>query len=215
MFRKPVRLLVLSFVVVVLSLPSIVQAHGEIIEGDYELTIGFRNEPAYEGEPNGLELRVVRHAEETETDEHAEEEGEEHTEESVAHESTEVPVSGLEETLQVEIIHGSSRRELELRPVFGEEGVYTADVLPVAEGDYTWRIWGDIEGTSVDVELTSGPDTFSPIRSKDEVAFPAAEPTGSDLAQQMRTTQLIGIAGVVLGLIGTVLGVMGLRRRGN
>src|SRR5688500_410300 len=129
------RLFILFVLIALLALPIVAQAHGHIEVGEYALVIGFRTEPALAGEPNGLDLRVSHH----ETDE---------------------PITGLEETLNVEIIHGSATRELELRPRFGEDGAYTADVLPTEPGDYTWHIWGEIEDTPVDIEMTSGPDTF-------------------------------------------------------
>ena len=168
-------------------------AHGSTDVGNYELVIGFHNEPAYQGEANGLDLFVTNI-------------------------ETEEAVNGLEETLSVEIIYGSSNRELELRTQFGQEGAYTADILPTEAGDYTWHIWGDIEGTPVDVSMTSSPDTFSSVEPKSGVSFPNPEPASADLAaqaeaaaQSAQTALIVGIVGVVLGLAGSVLGFMGFR----
>jgi hypothetical protein len=118
----------------------------------------------------------------------------------------------------VEIIYGSSNRELELRTQFGQEGAYTADILPTEVGDYTWHIWGDIEGTPVDVSMTSSPDTFSAVEPKSDVSFPNEEPASADLAaqaeaaaQSAQTTLIVAIVGIVLGLVGSVLGFMGFR----
>jgi hypothetical protein len=174
---------------------SIALAHGHTTVGDYELVIGFRNEPAYQGEPNGLDLSVTN----TKTGE---------------------KVNDLADTLKAEIIFGSTKKELEIHAQWGEDGAYTADVLPTQAGDYTWHIWGDIEGTPVDVSMTSSPDTFSAIRAKSEVAFPAAEATAAELqaqaaaAQQAAQTALIvGALGAVLGVAGIVVGLLGLRAR--
>ncbi len=168
-------------------------AHGRTEVGPYQLIIGFHNEPAYQGEPNGLDLFVTN----TETGER---------------------VSGLEETLNVEIIYGSSTRALDMRAQFGEEGAYTADVLPTETGDYTWHIWGDIEGTTVDVSMTSSPDTFGSVEPKSDVSFPNPEPASADLlaqansaAQSARTALMVGLVGAVLGLAGLLVGFMGLR----
>src|SRR5689334_11337195 len=90
-------------------------AHGHIEVGDYELSIGFKVEPAFAGQPNGLELNVVK-------------------------EDTKEPVSGLEDTLKVEIVRGTHKQELPLRAAWGEEGAYTTDVIPAEVGDYTWHI---------------------------------------------------------------------------
>lgn len=196
MSRKSVLMIPVGLVTALLFLSLVVtpaQAHGRTEAGDYQLVIGFHNEPAYQSEPNGLDLFVTDAA-------------------------TGEPVNGLEETLNAEIIFGASTRELELRAQFGQDGAYTADVLPTEVGDYTWRIWGDIEGMPVDVSMTSGPDTFGSVESKSVVSFPDSEPSASELAAQAaaaaqtaRTALIVGAAGVTLGLAGLVAGWMGMR----
>ena len=138
-------------------------AHGHTEVGEYELVIGFHVEPALQGEPNGLDLFVTN----LETDER---------------------VNGLEETLRAEIIFGSATQELELRAQFGQDGAYTADVLPTEAGDYTWHIWGDIEGTPVDVSMTSSPDTFSSVEPKSDISFPGTEPSSAGLSAEFKPT---------------------------
>lgn len=166
------------------------RAHGSTQAGDYLLVIGFHNEPAYQGEPNGLDLFVTN----TRTDER---------------------VNGLEETLRVEIIHGAAQQELPLEAQFGQDGAYTAHVLPTEAGDYTWHIWGEIEGTPVDVSMTSSPDTFGGVEPKSVIAFPNAEPALHDLQGQARLALTLGILGAVLGLTGIVAGFAALRRAGR
>jgi hypothetical protein len=158
-----------------------VKAHGHTEVGDYELVIGFHNEPAYQGEPNGLDLFVTNL-------------------------TTEERVNGLEETLQVEITYGASTRELEIEPQFVEEGAYTAYVVPTEAGDYTWHIFGDIEGTAVDVSMTSSPDTFSSVEPISSVAFPATAADGSGGTQ---TALIVAVLGAVLGLVGLIFGILG------
>jgi hypothetical protein len=174
-------------------------AHGQTQVGDYELEIGFHNEPAYQGEPNGLDLFVTN----TQTGE---------------------KVNGLEETLQAEIIYGSSKKEVTIEPQDELDGAYTAFVLPTATGDYTWHIWGTIEDTPVDVSMTSSPDTFGSVEPKAALAFPAAEPSAAELqaqataaAQMARMALVAGLVGVVLGAGGLIVGFLGLRtaRTGN
>jgi hypothetical protein len=174
---------------------SVALAHGHTTVGDYELVIGFRNEPAYQGEPNGLDLTVTN----TKTGE---------------------KVNDLADSLKVELIFGSSKKELEIRPQWGRDGAYTADVLPTEAGDYTWHIWGDIKGTPLDVTMTSSPDTFSAVAPKSTVAFPAVEATPAELQAQVAAAQqsaqtalVVGGLGALLGLVGVAVGVMGLRAR--
>ncbi len=197
MYRS-LRRLALSLLLAALLIPftaSVALAHGHTTVGDYELVIGFHSEPAYQGEPNGLDLSVTN----TKTGE---------------------KVNDLADTLKVEIISGSAKKELELRAQWGQDGAYTADVLPTKDGDYTWHIWGDIKGTPVDVSMTSSPDTFSAVEAKATVAFPAAEATPAELqaqataaTQAAQTALIVGIISAVLGIVGIIVGVVGLRAR--
>jgi hypothetical protein len=189
------RLLTLLVLMVTLlfTIHSIALAHGSTQVENYELVIGFHNEPAFQGEPNGLDLFVTN----ADTDER---------------------VNGLEETLEVEIIFGSSQKALAIRSQFGQDGAYTADVLPTESGDYTWHIFGTIEGTPVDVSMTSSPDTFGAVRPKSEVAFPSDEPATAQIlaetvsvAASARTASIIAAAGVLLGAIGILIGFIALR----
>lgn len=160
-------------------------AHGRTNVGDYELVIGFRSEPALQGESNGLDLFVT----DTRTGE---------------------SVNGLENTLRAEIIYGSARKELSLRPRFGQDGAYTADMLPTEAGDYTWHIFGMIGDTPVDVSMTSGPETFSPVDPKSTIAFPSSEPSTVEiLANSNMVAQTARIALITAG-IGVFIGIMAL-----
>lgn len=174
---------------------SVALAHGHTTVGDYTLVIGFHNEPAYQGEPNGLDLFVTNT-------------------------STKENINGLADTLKVELIFGSAKKALEIQPQWGRDGAYTAYVLPTEKGDYTWHITGDIKGTPVDVSMTSSPDTFGSVEAKSEVAFPAAEATPAELqaqaaaaAQAAQIALLVGTLGAVLGVAGIIVGLLGLRAR--
>jgi hypothetical protein len=174
-----------------LAFYQVATAHGHTEVGDYELVIGFHNEPAYQGEPNGLDLFVTNS-------------------------KTGEMVNGLEETLRVEILYGSSKKELQIEPQYGQDGAYTAYVIPTETGDYTWHIFGKIEETPVDVSMTSSPDTFSPVEPKTAVSFPNAEISSGELVAQATSTAstaqtalIVGGIGVVLGLLGLVFGLLG------
>jgi hypothetical protein len=193
LFRLPAALLIA--LMMVLFTAGTAGAHGHEHVGEYEVVIGFRTEPAVQGEPNGLDLRVMVH-------------------------ETEEPVSGLEETLKAEISFGGATMPLTLRPRFGQEGSYTADILPTEAGDYTFRIYGDIKGTPVDLSMTSSPDTFSSVATKASIAFPAPEATPAELAaaaaaaqQQAQTALIVGGVGALLGLAGLGVAFAALRGR--
>jgi hypothetical protein len=206
------RLVALSVLFLAFLAPqfaNVALAHGHVEVGDYEIVIGFHNEPAFQSEVNGVEFFVTNT-------------------------TTEEPVNGLEETLKLEIVYGASKRELPVKAQWGQEGAYIGYVIPVEAGDYTVHIWGDIEGTPVDVEMTSSPDTFSAVGAKSEIAFPQADPTAGELeaqvdsavqaaqtasqaaqsaAQSAQTALIVGIVGAVLGVVGIVVGMMGIRAK--
>src|SRR5687768_6947704 len=93
-----------------------VLAHVEIDVGDgqYVMEVGFRDEPAYLGQPNALALRV----------------------EQYATGGTE-PVNDLAATLSAEVSKDGRAMSLPLVPV--GEGAYEAAFVPTAAGDYTFR----------------------------------------------------------------------------
>lgn len=183
---KSWRILLLAFALLLIASPTLsVRAHGHVQVGDYELVIGFRSEPAYQGEPNGLDLRVT-------------------------HIASGERITGLESTLRAEIIYGGRVKELPLQPRFGEEGAYTADFLPTEAGDYTWHIFGTIAETPVDVSLTSGPETFSSIEPKSVVSFPGAEPSGSELLESSAAATRMAQIALLVGGLGLLLGLVAL-----
>jgi hypothetical protein len=190
---------------------TLAHEHRTVLE-NYEFVVGWLNEPAIAYEPNGLDFRVTffpngvpEEGEQAEGEGQPEEEGQ--------------PMEGLEETLQAEIIAGggAATRELTLEPAFGEEGAYESPLIPTVPGDYTFRIFGDLEGQEVDESFTSGPETFSVINEPSEIQFPEqlAPPATSDNASGSSsesssddTARALGIIGIIAGVIG--LGVGGL-----
>jgi hypothetical protein len=186
------RVIPAAFIAVILLLATISAAsaheHREI--GEYELTVGFRTEPALVDEPNGLDLRVQR-----------------------GHGDGGTPVEGLQETLQAEISYGGETMPLELRGVFNAPGSYTADLIPTATGTYSFRIFGTIEGMEIDETFTGGPDTFSEVVGKSQISFPAGttDASGGATAAEAKdaadTAQTIAIIGLIAGLLGLAAGI--------
>jgi len=163
-------------------------AHGHTQVGDYDVVIGFHNEPAYQGMPNGLDLFVTN----TKTNQ---------------------KVNGLEKTLKAEIIFGSHKKEVTLQPQEDQDGAYIAYMIPTDVGDYTWHVFGMIENTPLDVSMTSSPTTFDSVAAQSDDQFPSVDPNPAELAAQAaaasRTAQIaliVGAAGVVLGAAGLWFG---------
>jgi hypothetical protein len=144
------------------------QAHGKTTVGDYDVVIGFHNEPAVVGMLNSLDLFV------TKTD-------------------TGDPVNGLEQTLQAEVTFGSQTKQVDLYPQEDLDGAYGADIIPTRAGDYTWHIWGDIEGTPADVSMS----------------FPDAEPSLENLSAQAGAARQSALIALVVGVVGVLIGVVG------
>jgi len=170
------RSLVLSvFVILVFSALSVtVFSHEGREVGDYTLELGWRVEPAYTGLMNGPEITVTMHSDEEEHEEGEatpEAEGE-HSNTGEEEHSEAAGVTGLEDTLQIEVIFGPDSRILNLRAVRGEPGHYTADLIPTLPGDYSFRVFGTIEGTEVDEIFSAADGQFSSVEPIEDIQFP-------------------------------------------
>lgn len=216
--KRLMRLLGVSLLLMGLSvslMTSVALAHGQTTVGDYDIEIGFHNEPAYVNEPNGLDLFVTNN-------------------------KTNDKVTGLEDTLQAEIIFGSSKKSLKIEAT-ETDGAYTAYVVPTAVGDYTWHIFGKIKDTPVDISMTSSPTTFNSVETTTDYEFPKPDTTLTDLhtqadaaaksasdasqaaaaanqsiasaTQSAQTALIVGIVGAVLGVIGIGIGLSARRSR--
>ena len=185
--------------VIALVLPFQVSAHEQrdIAGGQYSMVVGFLDEPAFAGEKNGLDLRV------TKVDPAAD----------PAAETAATPVVGLFDTLQAEVIFGDQRMALPLEPAYGELGAYESPFFPMTPGDYTFHIFGTIDGAPVDETFTSSPEGFSSVLDPAPLQFPkAAAATDSGAVMIGMTTGIgdpsdrfdgAGAAGILgLGLAG-------------
>jgi len=166
----------------------------EVGEGRYVMEIGFRDEPAYLGQPNALSLSV----------------------EEYATGGTE-PVAGLAATLNAEVSRDGQTKELALAPV--EDGAYEAVFVPTASGDYTFRIFGTIGEATVDESVTSGPTTFNSVEPLTAIEFPVTRPDLALLQAETanaqasaETARALGIAGIVAGVLGVIVAAVALTR---
>jgi hypothetical protein len=176
--------------------PGSVLAHERREVGKYQFVVGFINEPALQGEPNGVDLRVVN--------------GE-----------TQQPVEGLQSTLRVAISFGGGQpKELPLRARFGMPGSYAADVIPTRPGAYLFTFSGTIEGQQINERFESGPGRFNDVEAATAVQFPVSEPSAGELQQalhearqQAATANTLAVAGLVAGLLALLLSGYLLARR--
>lgn len=187
-----------------LAFMSSAEAHERRAVDQYSILVGFMNEPAYEGQPNGVDFRVNL----------GDADGD--------------PVEGVHETVEVEVTHVESgmSRVFPLRALFGQPGRYTADLAPTASGGYQFRFFGTIDGTEIDetFESRSLGGGFNDVEPITEIQFPEAvvsarelqgAATGArdaalsaeDAANSART---LAIAGIAIGALGVVAGGAGL-----
>lgn len=170
MFSRLLLLLVVAMFAV-----GVASAHEGREVGDFTIEIGWRVEPAYTGLVNGPEITVTRHAEaEGNHEEEAtpEAEGEHSNEGAEAHDESNNGVIGLDSTLQIEVTFGPASRILNLRPVVDEPGHYTATLMPMRPGDYTFRVFGTIEGLEVDETFSAADGQFSSVEPIEDIQFP-------------------------------------------
>jgi hypothetical protein len=109
---------------------------------DYLIVIGSLNEPIFVDDKSGVDLRVLRADPNNPMNSSAE---------------GAAPVEGLEETVQVEIGAGNNTKVLQLEPAFGEPGAYEAPFYPTVATTITYRLFGTINNTPVDLTFTCTP----------------------------------------------------------
>ncbi|MDP9368531.1 MAG: hypothetical protein M3Q03_09700 [Chloroflexota bacterium] len=175
-------------------LPEVMAAHElrDVANGTYALEVGFLNEPAYLGQQNGLFLAANRYG------------------------SGGGPVEGLAASLQAEVSKDGKTMPLALVPQ-PTPGTYQALFFPTAVGDYTFRIFGQIDGQAIDESFISSPTTFTPVEPISAVQFPVPLPSEDVPAQRidaaeddLATARMLGLGGLAAGVLGIGVGVAAL-----
>jgi hypothetical protein len=190
----------------VMAFPGTAFAHEERDVGSLTMAVGFGTEPAYAGQPNGVQLILSSRGK---------------------------PVTDLGDSLEVEVGFGGESKTLSLEPdfeigEFGTPGDYRAWFVPTQPGTYAFHFTGTVDGQDVDETFTSG-KTFDDVVPISDAEFPATQaPTNEELAQRLdrevpRLQQAIGqvrksagetdplvIVAFVIGGLGLVTGVAGL-----
>jgi hypothetical protein len=148
-FRVLVFAIAIVFVAVFPLAVCPASAHEHRTVGEYELTVGWRDEPAVAGYLNGLDLGIEHHFPN----------------------GTTAWVVGVEGNLTAVLSTGPKNVSKALEPQFGRDGWYTFNVIPTRVGTYHVRIMGMLGSTAVD--LTVPLDDVSPAS---DLAFPTGDP---------------------------------------
>jgi hypothetical protein len=197
-------------------------AHEERDVGAFHLAVGFGQEPAYAGQPNGVQLLLSRGGK---------------------------PITDLGDTLSVTVAFGDQSKDLSVVPFFeidefGTPGDYRAWFIPTRAGQYSFHFNGTIHGKKIDETFTSSPKTFDDVVNPADAEFPVQDPTNGELgdridreiprletsiaevktsadrsaastvndAQSAKTLGLLGVALGALGLIAGIAGIVSARR---
>ncbi len=194
----------LGLLLATVALPGTASAHEtrELAGGKYQAVVGFLDEPAVENQMNGLDLTVTSKTEQVD--------------------GKPKPIEGLEKTLQAQVIYGGGAQTMDLTVErrFGQPGKYAAHFMPTRPGDYTFRVYGEIEGQRIDERFSSSPTTFSSVEPLAELQFPQQVSVPADLQSRLdaaetwaNTAQWLGIGGLVVGLLGLGTAAYALMRR--
>lgn len=133
--------------------------------------------------------------------------------------SSDEPVLGVEETLEVEVTHVSTgvSRTMSLTPVFGDPGHYVARFIPTSVGQYRFHYTGTIHDAAIDETFESGPGRFADIESTRELQFPVELPSLREVEGAVRGAQTDAIdadssasTATTLAIFGLVAGILGL-----
>jgi hypothetical protein len=181
--------------------PTAAFAHERREVGKYQFVVGFQEEPAIQGEPNGPSLRVTVPSEAGKG------------------------VEGLAESLKVTVAYGGGQpKEFPLREVRGQPGSYRADFIPTRAGSYIFTFSGTIEGMNVNERFESGPGRFNDVESAETVQFPETVPLANEAVRTARSAneraaeaeaaaanaRSVAIAGVGIGIVGILIGAAAL-----
>lgn len=219
------RTAILISFVLMLALPLAAGAHQHAtytIGGkDYSIVIGSLNEPIVVDDKTGLDLTV---AETGSAMSHADD----------GHDEAGSAVTGLEETLKVELIAGEKKLVQELSPAYGKPGSYKTTFYPTVATTFSYRLFGTINDTPVDLLFTCTPEGatraeddhtakqisegvvqtsigggFGCALEKEALGFPEQSASLANLA----SSSSAGLWAVLIGAVGVLLGLLAMLKK--
>jgi hypothetical protein len=164
-----------------------VLAHTAVQVGDYDVEVGWLEEPPIVGQRNAIVVNVAAPG---------------------ASDSEQTPqpidVSGL----VVDVTYGGETKTLSLEPL-SEDSVnqFVAAILPTVAGTYTVQLRGRLGGTEADVDVE-----VEEVATADAIAFPATASSETASAPSMGWSQWLAPLGFLAGIAGLVVAVIALRR---
>lgn len=163
-------------------------AHTRVEAGPYVIVVGWENEPIIVGERNAVFLQVLE--EETPI-------------------ADDVPVE-----LEATVFYGG-RSFLGIPDPSEQEGVFLVEIFPTVRGRYELQLTGTIGETPVDIIVE-----LDEVQPAGALQFPEEQPDPiemqaqlEEMQAQLRTANIIAIAGLGAGILGLGLAVFSLIRR--
>lgn len=233
--KRPFLLAIVALATLAISPAALAHEGREV--GELNFVVGSAEEPALEGQPNAVFLRVTAKGDDGmsgDIDDEAHGDDEAHENEGDEDQgreggdghAAESPVEGLEDSLQVEVTHlgSNSSTTLQLTPRFGEPGAYESVLIPTSPGKYRFRFIGEIRGEPVDEAFESGAGRFDEVVAAADVQFPLKVASLRELEGVTRSARdaavsanddaglssTLAIIAIVVGAIGVVTGTAGL-----
>lgn len=162
---------------------AVASAHYVFTAGKYRIAIGWQNEPAsgtdtYVGEQNAIQVFIDI---------------------ASADNPKGTPVSTLNQDcthpdFQVTVTVGTTTSSPFCpAPTYdpdtgnGRLDEYDYALIPTVVGNYTFHIFGSINGTPINTTVTSGPTTFDSIANSSSVEFPVAVPAVAAVSTKVDT----------------------------
>ena len=146
-------------VAIALMCPAAVSTHERRVVGQYRLTIGWGDEPAFTGSKNFVSVAVS--------------------------DAAGMPVADLSASLAVEVSFGDERLMLPLRPAFQRPDEFRAWLLPTRSGTYSFHITGTVKGQTIDTVSTCSDNTFACVADVSALQFPVQDPSTGQLAERV------------------------------
>lgn len=136
----------LVFLVAIL-VPSSAVAHERQVFNiggvEYLFTVGSLGEPIVVDDKTGVDLRVKQA---------------DRTDPGNGNAPGAKPATGLEQTLKVELIAGDKKKVEDLSPAFNDPGAYKTTFFPTVQTTLTYRFFGEINKTPVDISFSCLPE---------------------------------------------------------
>ena len=139
-------LLVAALMLTLVFVPKGASAHErqvfDINGTKYLFVIGSLNEPVVVDDKTGVDLRV-KIADPNNPGDSAS--------------TLAKPVNGLDQTLKVEMLAGGKRKIVSLAPAYNDPGAYKTTFYPSVQTTLSYRVFGEINSTPVDLTFTCNP----------------------------------------------------------